>query len=652
MNKIILFIICSSLCQIAYSQNEKLEIEGALIIGNNEEQNPKAGTIRWTGKDFEGFYGTEWKSLTNCSADEPCVEGMLDCGSTNVRIFVRNPTTGSQGSELTSLSGCQSSYIILNWIGECGEYLGDGTYPQEWLSISNGIGSQAFDTYLGGVTTRYVFTPSGNNVSGQTVDFSFGVENPNGVMIRCPFSLPLDVCDIASECMTFAEIRASGRAENCYEERNPGDYVDSHLAEFLWLNPTVANWSIDETAKVICAVPDPVPSSSAVLLPPPSGGDDSNMLENVINSNANGEVVGQGVYKIGSTIDINVPIKIFDVPSKLIGNVTAVWDVNVSNIEFYNSIIDAQQLPTARDGWRVSAGADNFVLTRSGIENIYHINRSTAYNAHGVLIQGGNNFRITCNKFNNLINDSDAMRAIRLSSMGNNNIAQPRGDVANNESIDLQARPLPGDPTIDPEFFVTQGFTGSNGRVRVMANRCIDAGKRLSKWQHPDGFVGSNYNFWRNPHDVWGYRSQKHIVNCQIDGDRVTAVNNRIKITGAGRWGNLLEVSPERNDRTFRDIHFNCNDIELLDPPGATHYARGIAFKNKDATSSDTRNQLVNCSARNNVFHGPGGTNHIFAFEAGYDDDASSLDIDLSGNTVNTNVVISVFRGSSAPLPQ
>lgn len=41
-----------------------LEVEGAIILSNSELSLPKAGTIRWTGQDFEGFDGTEWKTLT------------------------------------------------------------------------------------------------------------------------------------------------------------------------------------------------------------------------------------------------------------------------------------------------------------------------------------------------------------------------------------------------------------------------------------------------------------------------------------------------------------------------------------------------------------------------------------------------------------
>lgn len=68
MYKFILFLICTSISQIAFTQGEKLEVEGAIIISDNEDPSPAAGTIRWTGQDFEGFDGTQWQSLTDRSS--------------------------------------------------------------------------------------------------------------------------------------------------------------------------------------------------------------------------------------------------------------------------------------------------------------------------------------------------------------------------------------------------------------------------------------------------------------------------------------------------------------------------------------------------------------------------------------------------------
>ncbi len=64
MNKLLLLIIFTSIYHFGFSQGERMEIEGAIILSNNEDNSPAPGTIRWTGQDFEGFDGSVWKSLT------------------------------------------------------------------------------------------------------------------------------------------------------------------------------------------------------------------------------------------------------------------------------------------------------------------------------------------------------------------------------------------------------------------------------------------------------------------------------------------------------------------------------------------------------------------------------------------------------------
>jgi uncharacterized protein (TIGR02145 family) len=71
MKKAILLIFVCTICSftISYSQ-EKLEVEGAIIIKNSEDPTPAPGTIRWTGTDFQGWNGRKWVSLTSGIAFE------------------------------------------------------------------------------------------------------------------------------------------------------------------------------------------------------------------------------------------------------------------------------------------------------------------------------------------------------------------------------------------------------------------------------------------------------------------------------------------------------------------------------------------------------------------------------------------------------
>jgi hypothetical protein len=46
---------------------ERIDIDGAIKIGTTENTAPVEGTIRWSGADFQGFDGSEWKSFTEGS---------------------------------------------------------------------------------------------------------------------------------------------------------------------------------------------------------------------------------------------------------------------------------------------------------------------------------------------------------------------------------------------------------------------------------------------------------------------------------------------------------------------------------------------------------------------------------------------------------
>ena len=49
--------------------SEKIDVDGAIRIGNTESRNE--GTIRWTGKSFEGYDGVEWISLAGSGGGSP-----------------------------------------------------------------------------------------------------------------------------------------------------------------------------------------------------------------------------------------------------------------------------------------------------------------------------------------------------------------------------------------------------------------------------------------------------------------------------------------------------------------------------------------------------------------------------------------------------
>lgn len=55
------------------SQQEKLAVDGAIVISNSNISNPSAGAIRWTGSDFQGFNGAVWMSLTSRASNKASV---------------------------------------------------------------------------------------------------------------------------------------------------------------------------------------------------------------------------------------------------------------------------------------------------------------------------------------------------------------------------------------------------------------------------------------------------------------------------------------------------------------------------------------------------------------------------------------------------
>lgn len=65
MKKSLLFLTMLLITTLVYSQ-EKMEVEGAIIIKDSEAASPLSGTIRFnpTTNDFEGWNGIFWASLT------------------------------------------------------------------------------------------------------------------------------------------------------------------------------------------------------------------------------------------------------------------------------------------------------------------------------------------------------------------------------------------------------------------------------------------------------------------------------------------------------------------------------------------------------------------------------------------------------------
>ena len=71
---------------------EKLEVDGALKLGTTSNTN--AGTLRWTGTDFEGYDGSAWNSLTDTGID-----GLWSQSDTNLYYTNGNVGIGTNTPE-------------------------------------------------------------------------------------------------------------------------------------------------------------------------------------------------------------------------------------------------------------------------------------------------------------------------------------------------------------------------------------------------------------------------------------------------------------------------------------------------------------------------------------------------------------------------
>ena len=85
-NRLILLSLLIAVFTTGYSQ-EKMQIDGAIIIKNSEDPSPAPGTIRFNPgtNDFEGHDGNGWKSLTKSAT--PTGSGMVTDIDGNKYLF-------------------------------------------------------------------------------------------------------------------------------------------------------------------------------------------------------------------------------------------------------------------------------------------------------------------------------------------------------------------------------------------------------------------------------------------------------------------------------------------------------------------------------------------------------------------------------------
>ena len=411
---------------------------------------------------------------------------------------------------------------------------------------------------------------------------------------------------------TFSQIETKGLDNGCYPD------VDYYLAEYLHQHPETCLWDVDPERQTISTLPVPSIPADAIRLPTPSGKDDTAALERIINQNEGRAVFGSGTYRVNN-LKVKVPVDIFNMPMRPTENAGIVVTINSADVRVFNSPIDAHGSSIASIGYRVNNGADRFVLINSGFSNIHH---KQGANAAGVYIKGANDFFITCNQFENIINDTDdktvTARANAIWMNGSDTENTSGGIIANNLATELQSN----GKIKDAEFFTIQNYreTDSSNPIRFYANRGINAGKRMTKLQESNALILSNYYEWRDKRGPLGDRLLFAMVNVQFS-DNIIARNNRFKVAADGRFDYIFHTNAKWPDVEQTGIHFDSNDIEIQDKLNVSsgNVSKIITARNDSLPDATTGKEASESSASYNVIHGKGDVSFYYWFGPGYD---------------------------------
>ena len=418
---------------------------------------------------------------------------------------------------------------------------------------------------------------------------------------------------VAGATMTFADIAAGGLSNACYLDD------DHYVAEFMYQNPDVCFWELDSANQTVTAVATPEPPSDAVQLPAPSGGDDTGMLESFINARAGESLVGQGTYKIAG-LDINVPVDIFNMPMEPASGAGEMVIINSPDVRIFSSPIDGKNSKTAYSGFHVTDGSHRFTLVDSGFSNIYHTNNQSA---SGVWLRGVDDFHIACNRFENIINDTnDKKFTARANAIWMNGRADSQstsgGHIVNNYAYNAQSN----GKLLDSEFFTLQGYsnTSVDNPVKIFGNRALDAGKRFTKHQEDNAKVLSNDHEWSETAGPLGNRILLAHVSVQFS-DNVIARNNRVTVGANSRFDYILITQVNYGTKVQDNIHYDCNDIEIQDqlPESSNNVPTIITARMKTKPRESTGFEATNSSANFNRVHGEGSVRFFFNFDHGYD---------------------------------
>lgn len=174
------------------SPAEKVDIDGGIKIGTTTETN--AGTIRWTGSDFEGYDGAAWNSLTGGGGGGDGHSLDADDGSPTDALYV--DATGNVGigtttpSHIFTIEGSNDDVAVYSYSSATSGAKAD--YMAYRARGSSGSPSAVLDDD-GILGLRGYAYDGGSFLNAAQINFEIdGVPGSNDVPTRIVFSTTLD----------------------------------------------------------------------------------------------------------------------------------------------------------------------------------------------------------------------------------------------------------------------------------------------------------------------------------------------------------------------------------------------------------------------------------------------------------------------------
>lgn len=110
-----------------------LDVDGQIKVGKDESISPDAGTIRWTGLDFEGYDGTQWVSLVSGEVVAPPADpNYVNCVNAGADWIE------SQGACYFPGNSCPSGWTKKNSYSSSSGNSCDGTFAPGCQNYANG----------------------------------------------------------------------------------------------------------------------------------------------------------------------------------------------------------------------------------------------------------------------------------------------------------------------------------------------------------------------------------------------------------------------------------------------------------------------------------------------------------------------------------